>query len=175
MQSYAGRASKAKTLVFSAIFAAMMAVGGLIAIPFFPIPLTLQTFFAYLSVLYLKKWAFLSQLVYIGLGLIGLPVFGGGASGYLVLIGPAGGFLFGFIAGALVSGNLLQKTAGVGYATVAALLLCATVIFTAGWLWLAYWLQGNLTGALLIGVLPFLPGDAAKMALALIIGKKMKL
>jgi biotin transport system substrate-specific component len=174
MQSHAAKASKARTLVFSAVFSAMMAVGGLIAIPFFPVPLTLQTFFVYLSVLYLKKWAFLSQLIYIGLGLIGLPVFGGGASGYSVLIGPAGGFLVGFIAGTLVSGNLLQKTAGMHYATAAAILLCAAVIFMAGWLWLAYWLQGNLTGALLVGVLPFLPGDAAKMALSLIIGKKIK-
>jgi len=174
MQNHAAKANKVKTLVFSAVFAAMMAIGGLIAIPFFPIPLTLQTFFAYLSILYLKKWAFLSQLIYIGLGLIGLPVFGGGASGYPVLIGPAGGFLFGFIAGTLVSGNLLQKTAAVHYATVAALLLCAAVIFMTGWLWLAYWLQGNLMGALLIGVLPFLPGDAVKMILALIIGKKMR-
>jgi biotin transport system substrate-specific component len=175
MQSHATKASKARTLVFSAVFAAMMAVGGLIAIPFFPVALTLQTFFVYLSVLYLKRWAFLSQLIYISLGFIGLPVFSGGASGYVVLIGPAGGFLFGFIAGTLVSGNLLQKTTGVRYSSEAALLLCAAVIFMAGWIWLAYWMQGNLTGALLVGVLPFLPGDAAKMVLALIIGKKMKL
>lgn len=175
MQSHAANGSKARTLVFSAVFAAMMAVGGLFAIPFFPVPLTLQTFFVYLSVLYLKRWAFLSQLIYIGLGLIGLPIFGGGASGYVVLIGPTGGFLFGFIAGTLVSGNLLQKTAGMRYATAATLLICAAVIFMAGWLWLAYWLQGNLMGALLVGVLPFLPGDAAKMVLALIIGKKMRL
>lgn len=175
MQSHATKASKARILVFSAVFAAMMAVGGIFAIPFFPVPLTLQTFFSYLSVLYLKKWAFLSQLIYISLGLIGLPIFGGGASGYIVLIGPTGGFLFGFIAGTFMSGNLLQKTSRMRYATVAALSLCAVVIFMGGWLWLGYWLQGNLMEALLVGVLPFLPGDAVKMVLALIIGKKMRL
>ena len=164
--------SRAKVLAISAIFAAMIAVGGFISIPLIPIPLTLQTFFVYLGTLKLRRNAFIGVGVYLGMGLVGMPVFANGLAGYSVLIGPTGGFLIGFLVGSIIAGRI-----PIGIPTKSSrllpLLVCALTIFTFGWLWLSYWMGGSLIGALLVGVLPFLPGDMAKIFLALVIDKKL--
>jgi biotin transport system substrate-specific component len=167
--------SRARVLALSGIFAALAAVGGLVSIPFFPVPLTLQTFFVYLAVLKLKKHAYISQAIYLGIGAIGLPVFARGMGGYAVLVGPTGGFLLGFLLGALASGQLLEAMRGRSHGGLAAILLCSALIFFAGWVGLSYWLGGNLAAAAWAGVIPFLPGDAVKLAMAALVGKKLRL
>ncbi len=171
-----GGGSRARVLALSAVFGALTSIGGLISIPFFPVPLTLQTFFVYLAVLKLKKHAYLSQAIYLGIGLAGLPVFARGMGGYAVLIGPTGGFLIGFLLGAFISGRLLEliegKIRGSGLVSIA---VCMALIFLTGWFWLAYWLGGNLMAAAWAGVIPFLPGDVLKMALAAMAGKRLNL
>jgi len=168
------RTSRARELALSAVFAAMTAVGGLISIPFFPVPLTLQTFFVYLSVLALRRSAVLSQIIYLVMGLVGLPVFARGMSGYAALVGPTGGFLFGFLIGTFCSGMLLERMKWRRYVEVLSLLLCAGIVFGLGWVWLACWLRWDFAMALWLGVLPFLPGDVVKGVLALIISKKIR-
>jgi biotin transport system substrate-specific component len=167
--------SRARELALSAVFAAMTAVGGLISIPFYPVPLTLQTFFVYLSVLTLRRSAVLSQIIYIAMGLVGLPVFARGMSGYAALVGLTGGFLFGFLVGTFCSGFLLDRMKGRRYADVLSLLLCAGIVFGLGWVWLAYWLRWDFAMALWTGVIPFLLGDAVKAVLALVVGKRIRL
>jgi biotin transport system substrate-specific component len=167
--------NNAKKFALSAIFAAMTAVGGLISIPFFPVPLSLQTFFVYLSVLTLRRSAFISQIIYLLMGLVGLPVFASGMSGFITLLGPTGGFLFGFIFGTFCSGFLLETMREKPFAKILSLLLCAGIVFGLGWGWLAYWLNWDFSMAFFVGVLPFLPGDAVKAILALLISKRIKL
>jgi biotin transport system substrate-specific component len=167
-------ASRTKVLAGSAIFAAMIAVGGLISIPLVPIPFSFQTFFVYLGVLKLRKYAFMGVVIYIAMGLVGMPVFANGLAGYSVLIGPAGGFLIGFLGGSIIAGRLPQAKVTGRYAGLVPLAVCALFVFTSGWLWLAYWMGGSLAGAFLAGVLPFLPGDATKILLALAINKKLR-
>lgn len=167
--------SRARVLALSGVFGALTAVGGLVSIPFFPVPLTLQTFFVYLAVLKLKKHAYISQAIYLGIGAIGLPVFARGMGGYAVLVGPTGGFLLGFLLGAFASGQLLETMRGKSHGELVAIVLCSTLIFLVGWLWLSYWLGGNLMAAAWAGVIPFLPGDAVKLAMATIVGKKLRL
>jgi biotin transport system substrate-specific component len=171
----AGVGSRARVLALSGIFGALTAVGGLVSVPFFPVPLTLQTFFVYLAVLKLKKHAFISQAVYLGIGAVGLPVFARGMGGYSVLVGPTGGFLFGFLLGAFASGQLLEAMRSRSYGGVVAIAICSVFIFLVGWLWLSYWFGGNLAAAAWAGVIPFLPGDAVKLAMAAIVGKKLRL
>ena len=167
--------SRARVLALSGIFGALTAVGGLVSIPFFPVPLTLQTFFVYLAVLKMKRHAYISQLIYLGIGVVGLPVFARGMGGYAVLLGPTGGFLLGFLLGAIVSGHMLERIQNRRYSGVVAIVLCGTVIFFVGWLWLSYWLGGSLEVAAWTGVIPFLPGDVVKMAMAAALGKKLRL
>jgi len=167
--------SRARILALSGVFGALTAVGGLISIPFFPVPLTLQTFFVYLAVLKMKRHAYISQLIYLGIGTVGLPVFARGMGGYAVLLGPTGGFLLGFLLGAATSGAFLERVQRRRYGGLAAIILCCATVFLVGWLWLAYWLGGSLVAAAWTGVIPFLPGDVAKIALAAALGKKLRL
>lgn len=167
--------SRARELALAAIFAAMMAGGALVSIPFFPVPLSLQTFFVYLGVLLLRKSAWHSQAIYIAMGIAGLPVFSRGMAGYAVLLGPTGGFLAGFLIGSLISGLLISKVDRNLHSDLAAMALCMSVIFGMGWLWLAYWMQWNFAAAAWAGVIPFLPGDLLKIALAVAVSRRIRL
>ena len=81
-----------------AIFATLTTLGAYIHIPLTPIPITLQTLFTYLSGTLLGgRLGALSQLVYVLMGMLGLPVYAGGKAGITHLFGPTGGFLLGFI------------------------------------------------------------------------------
>ncbi|MEJ5293029.1 MAG: biotin transporter BioY [Candidatus Methanosuratincola sp.] len=171
------KTSRAKELTLAAVFAALTAVGALISIPL-PlnlVPLSLQTLFLYLSVLILKDRAPLSQAIYLMMGAVGLPVFARGMAGYAVLIGPTGGFLFGFLLASFASGWLMRRAGGRGYADFAAVGLCMVVVFALGWVWLAGWMGWNFWAALWAGVIPFLPGDLLKAAVAVGVAKKIRL
>lgn len=167
------KGSRSRRVATSALFAALTAAGAWVSIPFFPVPLTLQTFFIYLAVLILGRYAFLSQAIYIGMGLVGLPVFARGMSGYGVLVGPTGGFIIGFLVGSLVGGVVIDVGGRSNFAAIASLLACAVCVFGMGWVWLSCWLDWNYSLALWAGVLPFLPGDALKAGLALVVWKKL--
>lgn len=150
-----------RIIAISAIFAALTTIGAWIAIPTFHVPFTLQTFFVYLSVLMLGKYAFLSQGIYILMGLIGLPVFAMGKPGYLAIVGPTGGYIIGFFLGSFA--GFLKKD-------ITSVFLCMFTIFTIGWLWLSFWT--GLYQAFFVGVMPFIPWDVLKAILALLIFKR---
>ncbi len=172
-------AGNARTLTLSAVFAALMAASAYFSVPFFPVPLSLQTFFLYLSVLLLGRRAYAGQLIYLGMGLAGLPVFAKGM-GSAALVGPTGGYLFGFLAGAVVAGTFLS-IAGSGrrsschsIADVLAVSLCIAVVFSLGWIGLVYWTGGDFVNTLWTGVLPFIPGDLLKGALAISVSRRLR-
>ncbi len=167
--------SRARDLAIAAVFAALMAIGALFSIPFYPVPLSLQTFFVYLSVLMLRRAAFMSQAIYILMGVAGLPIFSKGMAGYAVLLGPTGGFLIGFLLAAIFGGVFYDRTADKRGSAAISVGLSILIIFGIGWAWLTYWLGGNAAGAFLTGVLPFLPGDVVKASLAVaVMGRLLK-
>lgn len=96
-------------LTLTALFVALMAAGAFIKIPIGPVPITFQVSFATLAGLLLgKKYGALSVLLYVVLGLIGLPVFAkGGGIGYVMQ--PTFGYLLGFIGGAFIAGAVANK------------------------------------------------------------------
>jgi biotin transport system substrate-specific component len=109
-------ANPATNLTFSIIFAALMAISAnsFIYLPFTPVPVTTQVFTVLASGLLLgSRWAFISQALYIIIGLAGLPVFSGFKNGMVALPGPTGGYIIGFMAAAFITGyiyeNLLRK------------------------------------------------------------------
>jgi len=101
-----------RTMLFAAMFAALTAVGAFIKIPIFPypVPITLQTAFVYLCGLLLPpKAALFSQLTYVLLGLVGIPVFtGGGGIGYV--LNPTFGYLLAFVFAAPLMSKLARGT-----------------------------------------------------------------
>jgi biotin transport system substrate-specific component len=145
-----------------ATFALLTAVGALIRIPlpFTPVPITLQTLFVLLAGVYLggRDGAF-SQLAYLGLGAIGLPLFAGGG-----LLGATGGFLLSFPIAALLVGSLLRPGDS-AWRAIPVLAAANLVIFGLGASWLARTLDVSAAQALSLAVVPFLPGAVLKLAI----------
>ena len=101
---------KTKNMILVSIFAALTAVGGFLTIPIPPVPFTLQTFFVKLSGLFLGgNLAFLSQIIYLILGLMGIPIFTQGG-GIHYIFKPTFGYLLSFPICAYVTGKLIERT-----------------------------------------------------------------
>jgi biotin transport system substrate-specific component len=99
--------------VFSVIFALLMAISAnaFIYLPFSPVPITLQVLTLIFSALMLGgKWAMASQVIYITMGIAGLPVFAGFSGGPAVLAGPTGGYIAGFILAAYITGSIASNS-----------------------------------------------------------------
>ncbi|WP_054696433.1 biotin transporter BioY [Syntrophomonas palmitatica] len=162
------RYSPLRQMVYASMFGALTAVGAFIVIPLQPVPITLQTFFTGLAGVLLGGYAgALSQIVYVLLGIIGLPVFAGGQAGLGTLFGPTGGYLIGFIAAAFVIGKIVEARRKGGLVWIAlALIVGDMVIYTLGILQLCIIAHFSLAKALLAGVVPFLLGDLLKLLAA---------
>ena len=151
--------------------AVLTSISAQIAIPMWPVPITGQTFAVLLvgAVLGASRGA-LSMITYFSMGAAGLPVFTGAVAG--ITFGTTFGYLVGFIAAAAVVGWLGQlhwhkKVSGV----LASFLIGNAVIYMFGLPWLAFALANlslasDLGAVLAAGLVPFLVGDAIKMALA---------
>ena len=157
-----------KYTVFAALFAALTAVGGYIAVPIGPVPIVLANLFVITAGLLLQpKWAAASIGIFLFLGAIGLPVFSGGKSGFAALFGPTGGFLFGYLASAFLIALICRsgkKTSMIK--DTAAVAAGIAVIYLFGVPWLKYSLGFEWEKALSIGMIPFLAGDLIKGAAA---------
>lgn len=144
-----------------------MALSAQIQIPLEPVPITLQTLMVMVLSAFLgARLGALSQVAYLLAGASGLPVFASFKAGPAVLLGPTGGYLLAFLPAAFVIGLLAEK----GWdrtllKSVSMMLLGCLIIWTMGTLQLSLYL-GGLTPAFFAGVLPFLPGDAVKIAVA---------
>lgn len=137
-----------------------------IPLPFSPVPITGQTLAVLLTGAVLgSRRGSLSLLLYLVQGAAGLPVFAGWTAGPARLMGPTGGYIVGFVAGALVTGLLAERgwdrRAGTAFA---AMLLGNAAIYAIGLPWLACFTGPGR--ALALGLLPFIAGDLLKLAIA---------
>ncbi len=139
-----------------------------IPVPFSPVPITGQTFAVLLSGAVLGSRAgAASQVLYFGLGLIGLPFYAGGASGWEVVSGASGGYLIGFIAAAWVVGKLAEKRQDRLVSTALGAFLTANlVIYVFGIIGLMAATGFGLSEAIAKGMAPFIVGDTIKVLLA---------
>jgi biotin transport system substrate-specific component len=144
-------------------------------LPWSPVPLTGQTFAVLLSAIVLGKWwGGISQAVYLGIGVAGVPWFAGLNSGLAYLAGPTGGYLVGFVLAAFFLGYVVDRyVKSRRYWTMFGLMLFANfgIVFGLGLLHLYGWLSMTGTsidiwGLLLMGLIPFLIGDTIKIAVA---------
>ena len=136
-----------------------------ISLPFSPVPVTGQTFAVLLVAAALGQLGLASVIAYLFEGAGGLPVFAGGASGVAYMTGPTGGYLIGFALAAALVGSAAERGWDRHLATaLAAMFLVEVAIYVCGLAWLARFpLPVSLLDA---GLIPFIPGDLAKMALA---------
>jgi biotin transport system substrate-specific component len=179
-----GRSRPTREMATAALLAALMAASSLVAIPVGPVPITLQTFVVVLAALLLPPmWAGAAMGVYLLLGAVGVPVFAGGTGGLGILIGPTGGYLWGFAFGAVLGATartVLERrhrsrilADGIGAVATIALIyvmgvtqLLAVTRLGAGGL--------SLQQAMVAGVVPFIGIDAAKGAVAVAVAEALR-
>lgn len=135
-----------------------------VPLPFTPVPLTLQTFFVLLGATLLTgAWGVGANVLYLGGGAAGAAFFAGGAAGLMHLTGPTAGYLWAFVPAAFLVSSLWGRCEGTA-SKVALLAGADLLILAAGALWLGLFLHLSPAQALFMGVVPFLPGEALKVA-----------
>jgi biotin transport system substrate-specific component len=142
----------------------------------YPIPTTLQTFAVFGTAAVLgARLAVTSQVLYLAAGAAGLPVFADGKGGTDILtvaspLHAAGGYLYGFVLGALIVGFVCDRLGRGFYVTVPAMLVASVVVYLPGLVWLHQAIPGPWTGSggtvLHYGLWPFVLGDIAKILAA---------
>ena len=158
-----------RTLILAALFAALTALGAFIRIPLGLIAITLQTFVTVMAgVLLGARWGMLSQLVYVLLGLVGMPIFLlGGGPGYVLQ--PSFGFLLGLIPCAWIAGAVAGGSLHPGRIVLGCVLgECAMYLVGVPYMYAIcnlYLGKGlSVETVVTTGMLIYLPGDALKIA-----------
>ena len=151
---------------------ALLALAAKVQVPFWPVPMTLQT----LAVLMIgatlgARMAGATLLAYLAEGAVGLPVFASGA-GLAYMAGPTGGYLLGFLLAAVFVGLAADRGWLRGGVPVAAVMFAAmALIYLPGAAWLAALIGAEK--AVAGGLVPFLPAEAFKLALAVLLARPL--
>ena len=158
-------------MAYISLFTALLCVLSPLAItlPISPVPFTLGTFILYITIYIIGfQNGFISFLLYLLLGFVGLPVFAGFSGGPGRLMGPTGGYLVGEIFLVIILGLLLKKSYLLG------LILGTLICYLFGSLWLAALNHISFPAALGLGVLPYLPFDAIKILSAILLAPRIR-
>lgn len=167
---------KTKQMVLIALMTSVTCVLGPLSIPlpFSPVPISLTNFAIFLAIFVLgMKNGTISFIIYLLLGAVGVPVFSSFRGGLQVLAGPTGGYLIGFIFLALIMGFALDHFDRKLVPTIIGMIIGMAVCYAFGTVWLAKLLSLSFKEGLMMGVIPYLPGDAAKIIIAAIVGPKL--
>ena len=167
--------SKTYEITITALMTAVTCILAPMSIPIGPVPISFTNLAIYLS-LYLLGWkrGTISYLIYLLIGLVGIPVFSGFTSGPGKLFGPTGGYLIGFIPLALIAGYFINHFHNKKALRFLGMILGTAVCYALGTTWLAIQAHMGFQAALMAGVVPFLPGDFIKMILALLIAPQIR-
>jgi biotin transport system substrate-specific component len=164
-----------RSLVFASLMAALIAAGAFLVIPIAPVPIVLQNLFVLLAGLLLgSRWAAASVAIYLLAGACGLPVFAGGSGGLGHLVGPRGGYLFGFLIAAFLVGFIAERSKQRLVPEILGMILGSIAIYATGVPWLMMMLGLSPHKALAVGMYPFLIGDALKIAAAIPIARGLR-
>lgn len=167
---------KTKQMVLIALMTAVTCVLGPLSIPlpFSPVPISLTNFAIFLTIFVLgMKNGTISFIIYLLLGAVGVPVFSSFRGGLQVLAGPTGGYLIGFIFLALIMGFALDHFDRKLVPTIIGMIIGMAVCYAFGTVWLAKLLSLSFKEGLMMGVIPYLAGDVAKIIIAAIVGPKL--
>ncbi len=166
-----------KSITFIALSTAIICVLGplSLSIPISPVPISLTIFGIYIAAYVLgAKLATVATLLYILIGLTGMPVFSAFSGGPGKLFGPTGGYIFGYIFVALFSGLFIERWESRVHMHVLGMVIGVAICYMFGTVWLARVAGMGFTAALGAGVIPFIPADAVKMIVAIIVGPQLR-
>ena len=169
------RSASIHRLTLCALLCALCAVLSQIQIPLPPVPLSLSLLAVYLSGLLLgARGGAAAAGVYVALGAAGIPVFAGFSGGFSALLGPTGGFLIGYIPCAYITGALSVRLGGTRSAALFSMLAGTAVCYALGTAHFMLTSGARLSAALASCILPFIPGDLVKMALAAHLAQQLR-
>lgn len=167
---------KTSRIALIGVMAAVTCILGPLSLPLpiSPVPISLTNFAIYLALYVLgMKLGTVSYLIYLLLGLVGLPVFSAFSSGPAKLFGPTGGYLIGFIFMAVISGFFIDHWKQGKAMSILGMILGTAVCYFFGTLWLAYQAGLSFQAALAAGVIPFIPGDLAKIVICALLAPQI--
>jgi biotin transport system substrate-specific component len=158
-----GSRALARGLIGSVVFAVLTIVGANVYIPLMPVPVTLQTLFVLLAGAAIGgRYGTLSQVLYVGMGAAGVPVFAGHLGGLSVFAGPTGGYLLSFLIVPYLVSRLMGRLPTLRR-QVFSFSVGTGLIFVMGVSHLAVVYTSDLSLALRLGMLPFIPGAIFKI------------
>ena len=160
---------KVKDMTLIAVTAALICITGPLVVPIGPIPLSLATLAVYLAgAITGKKKGTLAVVLYLLIGIAGVPVFSGFSGGFQKLAGVTGGYLVGYLPCAFLAGLGAERAEKKGRKWIlpAMMVLGTAVLYALGTAWFMIQSGNSLGTSLGLCVLPFLPGDALKIAAA---------
>lgn len=160
-----------------ALFAAIMTVCSQICfqVPFSAVPINLGLLGVYMAGGLLGKWGGSAGMgIYILMGLIGLPVFANFQGGPAAVFGKTGGYIFGYIIAAFVTGLFVEKFKNKWYFNVLGMVLGLGGCYLFGTLWFMLISKTALIPSIMGCVVPFLPGDVLKITLATFLISKLR-
>ena len=165
-----------KQMIKISLFVALTAIFSQILIPIGLVPINLAVLSVFIcGGLLDTKSAVLSQIVYILLGLIGVPVFSGFGAGFGKLFGPTGGYIWGYIVCAFIVSIVIGKfESDKMYIISGGMVVGLVGCYMLGTAWFMYTTGNGLIQSLMLCVIPFLFGDALKIAVATIIIKRLR-
>lgn len=169
------RSKKIYALTMTAAAAAALCVLGPWTVPLGAVPLSLCTLFLYLAAWLLDpKRAAAAAAVYVLLGAVGLPVFAGFMGGLGHLAGPTGGYLAGYLPMAAICAAFIRRVPECQWMGLAGMVLGTGVLYAVGTVWFCIQTGTGPVQALVVCVLPFLPGDLMKVLVALLLGPALR-
>lgn len=169
-----------QNMVLIAVFTALIAVCSWILIPVEPVPFTLQTFAVFVTAGLLgSKRGAISVVVYVLLGLVGVPVFSKFGAGLSVIAGPTGGYIVGFIFTVVITGIIIKaskKMNNTGRIIMMAVAMAVgdIVCFAIGTIWFMVIMKTGLVATLGLCVFPYIIPDLIKIVVAVIVVDRMR-
>ena len=164
-----------KMLIMSALMAAVICVTAVISFKIGVIPITLALLGIFLTATMLEpKYAALSVVVYLLLGIIGVPVFSGFSSGIGVLAGPTGGYIVSYIFVALIVSIVTKRFNRNVIAMMVSLIVAIAVCYAFGTAWFLIYTKKGLAYALAACVTPFIIPDIIKGVVTCVIIKLLE-
>ncbi len=164
-----------RRLVFCALFAALIVILSQVQLPIGPVPVSLATLGVMLCGLMLGwRYGLLAVGAYILLGIVGVPVFAGFQGGAGRLVGPTGGYIVGYLFYALLAGLSIPPLQERFWGRCILLLLGTAVCYGLGTAWFVHMSGRTIAESLSLCVIPFLPGDAAKIVLASFVTPRLR-
>lgn len=158
--------SQTRNLILYSLFTALTAVLSQISInlPFTPIPINLAMLSVFMSGAMIgSKGGAISQIVYVLLGAIGVPVFANLSAGVGILFGPTGGYIVGYVLAAFITGFIIEKMNNNFIIYILSMFMGLIACYSLGTLWFMFITKAGILASLSMCVIPFIVGDILKI------------